>query len=140
MTSPIGDYFDRSIATFDQDPPTDDFQRGHLEALKVAKAELATLLNVPIVDDFIAGIQVEAPHQRERWGADHDVGKTPFDWFWLVGYLAQKCAASAVAGDIGKAKHHAVTTAAALLNWHLALTGADTTMRPGIDKSAQAAA
>jgi hypothetical protein len=58
-------------------------------------------------------------------------GKTPFDWFWLVGYLAQKAATSAVNGDAEKARHHTISTAAALANWHLALSGTDTRMVPG---------
>lgn len=89
-------------------------------------------LNTPELHDFAAGVALEAAHQRERWGSDHDDGKSPFDWFWLIGYLAQKAAASSVAGDIDKAKHHTISTAAALANWHAALSGEHTTMRPGI--------
>lgn len=101
---------------------------------------LQALLNVPEVDDFAKGVVAEAAHQRHRWPSDHDAGKSPFDWFWLVGYLAQKAAAAAVAGDLEKAKHHTISTAAALANWHLALIGADTSMRPGIEPPAQVAA
>jgi hypothetical protein len=133
MKGPVADYFARSLATYDNDPPTNDYQRGHCEALKVASAELATILHTPEVNAFAAGVEVEAAHQRERWGDAHDEGKTPFDWFWLVGYLSQKAATAAVAGDIEKAKHHTISTAAALANWHLALAGVDTSMRPGID-------
>jgi hypothetical protein len=91
------------------------------------------IINSPETADFMAGVPIEAIHQRERWGSDHDAGKSPFDWFWLVGYLAQKAAASAVAGDTEKARHHTISTAAALANWHLALGGTDTRMRLGID-------
>lgn len=125
MSGPVADYFDRAIATFAGDPPATDFQRGHLEALKVARAELATLLNSPEIEDFTAALPLEAAHQRERWGCDHDAVKSPFDWFWLVGYLSQKAAAAAVAGDVEKAKHHTISTAAALANWHQALTSTD---------------
>jgi hypothetical protein len=90
------------------------------------------LVNTPETADFITGVALEAIHQRERWPSDHDKGKSPFDWFWLIGYLAQKAADSAVAGDVEKAKHHTISTAAALANWHAALSGADTRMRPGI--------
>lgn len=38
------EYLDRSIATYAADPPVCDYQRGHLEALKVARAELATIV------------------------------------------------------------------------------------------------
>lgn len=93
----------------------------------------------PEVADFMRGVPLEAEHQRARWGADHDAGKTPFDWFWLVGYLAQKAASAAVEGNTEKAMHHTISTAAALANWHLALSGSDTRMRPGIDSTEIAA-
>lgn len=140
MTGPVAAYFDAALATYDADPPSNDYQRGNLDALKVARAELATILNEPEVEDFAKGAVLEAAHQRERWAADHDSSKSPFDWFWLVGYLAQKAATAAVAGDPAKAKHHTISTAAALANWHLSLTGSDTRMRPGIAPPAEPAA
>jgi Zn ribbon nucleic-acid-binding protein len=91
----------------------------------------AEVINTPETADFMAAVPLEAAHQRERWGSSHDAGKTPFDWFWLVGYLAQKAASAAVAGDDEKAKHHTISTAAALANWHAQLGGM-TDMRPGI--------
>lgn len=107
-----------------------------LEAqLAAAQAENEALrdkiINTPETADFMAGVPLEATHQRERWGADHDKGKTPWDWFWLIGYLSQKAASAAVAGDTEKAMHHAISTAAALANWHAALSGVDTRMVPG---------
>lgn len=95
-------------------------------------ADLKAQLNTPETADFMKGVPLEAAHQRERWGAEHDAGKAPFDWFWLIGYLAQKAAMAAIAGNVEKAKHHTISTAAALANWHLALSGVDTRMRPGI--------
>jgi hypothetical protein len=111
------------------------------EAGRSGMEELAGLIrdqiiNTPETADFMAGVPIEAQHQRERWGVDHDAGKSPFDWFWLIGYLAQKAADAAVRGDVEKAKHHTISTGAALANWHAALTGADTRMRPGIDPAA----
>lgn len=94
------------------------------------------IINTPETADFMAGVPLEAAHQRERWGAEHDAGKTPFDWFWLIGYLSQKAADAAVRGDTEKAMHHTISTAAALANWHAALTGANTAMRPGIEPPA----
>jgi hypothetical protein len=102
-----------------------------LKRLETENERLTALLNTPEVEDWAKGAVLEAGHQRERWGADHDAGKSPFDWFWLVGYLAQKAAASAVAGDVEKAKHHTISTGAALANWHLALSGTDNRMVPG---------
>lgn len=107
----------------------DEAERG----LEVAEASIKALeakLNTPELQDFAAGVVVEAQHQRHRWGAEHDVGKSPWDWFWLIGYLAQKAAAAAVAGDVAKALHH--TIAAALANWHASLSGVNDEMRPGI--------
>jgi hypothetical protein len=95
-------------------------------------ARLRAIINTPETEDFMKGIPLEAAHQRERWGVAHDGGKGPLDWFWLIGYLAQKAATSAMAGDVHKAKHHTISTAAALANWHLRLSGGDDRMRPGI--------
>lgn len=94
---------------------------------------LQALINTPHTHDFLEAVKYEMPHQRERWGAEHGAGKTALDWFWLIGYLAQKATYSFLAGDIEKAKHHVITTAAALGNWFLSITGESTAMRPGID-------
>ncbi len=92
---------------------------------------LRALMNTPETASWLDGVTREASHQIERWGSAHDSDKTAWDWFWLIGYLAQKAAAAEVAGDVEKAKHHTISTGAALLNWHRALTGESTTMRPG---------
>lgn len=95
-------------------------------------AQLEAALNTPEVDDFAKGVVAEAQHQRQRWPSEQDAGKTAWDWFWLIGYLAQKAATAQIAGDQGKALHHTISTAAALANWHAAITGQHSTMRPGI--------
>lgn len=74
----------------------------------------------------------EAAHQRGRWASDHDSGKSPADWFWLIGYLAQKAMTAQMTGNTDKALHHCISTAAALNNWHAAISGANSDMRPGI--------
>lgn len=111
-----------------------------LEALQSerdrAKGEidrLNALINTPEIEDWFSGVRLEAAHQQERWGEEHDAGKAPTDWFWLLGYLGGKVVASLARGDIQKAKHHTISAAAALLNWHRALTGSATAMRPGIE-------
>lgn len=108
---------------------------------------LDALLNTPHSSEFLEAVHLEAMHQRERWAAEHDAGKTDADWFWLVGYLAGKALHSTKIADDddyedhviekqrAKAVHHIITTAAALLNWHAARTGTDTRMRPGIAPS-----
>lgn len=95
--------------------------------------QLTNLINTPHTDDFIRALPLEAAHQISRWGTEHDEGKTVWDWFWLIGYLAQKAASAALAGDTEKAKHHTISTAAVLLNWFRRLTGDDTSFRPGIE-------
>jgi len=95
-------------------------------------AELEATLNTPELHDFAKGVVAEAQHQRERWGTDHDAGKTAADWFWLIGHLAGKALHSLVAGNVEKAKHHVITTAATLANWHASISGTDSRMRPGI--------
>ena len=105
--------------------------QGEVERLRAA-------LNTPEVADFAKGLVLEAAHQRSRWGSEHDAGKTPLDWFWLIGYLAQKAAEAEIAGRTEKALHHTISTAAALANWHMAITGNDNSMRPGLDAARQA--
>lgn len=93
---------------------------------------LKALVNMPGTDDFLESVRTEAAHQITRWGAEHDAGKTHADWFWLIGYLGGKALTSAIKGNREKALHHVITTAAACLNWHRAITGVSTAMRPGI--------
>lgn len=96
---------------------------------------LRALVNSPELHDFAKGVVLEAGHQRERWGNDHDAGKEPADWFWLIGYLSGKALAAHQAGNTDKALHHTISSAAALANWHGAILGTHN-MRPGIDGGA----
>lgn len=84
---------------------------------------LTALINKPEVKNFLLGTQIEAAHQIERWGTAHDRNKEPADWFWLVGYLAGKCLQAHLSGDMDKAKHHTISTAAALCQWHQHISG-----------------
>lgn len=97
----------------------------------LVNALVSALLDAPVSEDFLLGTKVEALHQRRRWGTEHDAGKTPPDWFWLLGFLSGKALAAAVIGDVDKAKHHTISSAAVLLNWHAHLSGESTAMRPG---------
>lgn len=122
-------------------------------SLRAAADELDRLdeqINSPHTAEFLEAVKLEAIHQRERWGSEHDAGKSDADWFWLVGYLTGKAlnsgirAAEESASDsvpdndeaarphLEKRVHHIITTAAALLNWHRARTTTDNRMRPGI--------
>lgn len=98
---------------------------------KTEHDRILTQLNTPELIDFTKAVALEAVHQQERWPSDHDDGKSPGDWFWLIGYLAQKAMYSAICDDREKMLHHAITTAAALANWHLQMLN-KCNMRPGI--------
>lgn len=103
-----------------------------VKALTAERDDLKAKLNTPEIHDFAEAVVLEAAHQRERWAADHDAGKTDADWFWLIGYLAGK-ALHNPNGDHDKRLHRIITIAAAACNWHAAVSGSDTRMRPGID-------
>lgn len=106
-----------------------------MSALQTEVDRLNAIINTPQKDDFLRAVSIEAEHQRQRWGNEHDAGKAPADWFWLVGYLAGKALHAHAAGDLQKTEHHIITAAAALRNWHLFMFGG-TNMRPGIDGDA----
>ena len=116
---------------------TDKYENMDPVALLEEVRKLDARINSPITDDFLKGVRYEAAHQVGRWGSAHDRGKTPLDWFWLIGFLAQKAVHAAQQADLDKALHHTISTAAALLNWHAQLHGQpldpDNSMRPGID-------
>jgi hypothetical protein len=90
---------------------------------------LRALVNSPELHDFAKGVVLEAGHQRELWGNDHDAGKEPADWFWLLGYLSGKALAAHQVGNTDKALHHTISSAAALAHWHGAILGTHN-MRP----------
>lgn len=103
---------------------------------KARAKELEDSINTPELIDFAKAVHMEAVHQLQRWGSQHDAGKTPADWFWLVGYLAGKALASLMKGDTEKGLHHIITTAAALNNWHAQILGRSN-MRPGLSNKVQ---
>jgi hypothetical protein len=93
---------------------------------------LNLLINSPQTADFMEAVRVEAAHQVERWGSEHDAGKRPEDWVTLVVYLLGKASKAHFDGDRGKLLHHVITLAAVALNWHRNMTGESTEMRPGV--------
>ncbi len=95
------------------------------------------LINSPQTKIFFeAAVKLEAAHQQERWGVDHDRGKDPTDWYWLLGSLLGKSVAAFILGDVEKGKHHIISSAAVLLNWWRHITGEMTRFQPGSDKVA----
>lgn len=118
---------------------TEEAFNSAVETINVQAArisELEAVLNTPELENFASGVILEAGHQRLRWGSTHDEGKTPADWFWLIGYLAQKALTAHIASDQDKARHHCISTAAAMANWHSAISGEHTDMRPGLSEEA----
>ena len=99
---------------------------------------LNALLNTPETANFLEGVQREAAHQVERWGAAHDRQKSAEHWYWLVGYLAGKALRAAIIGDREKALHHTISSAAALLHWHTAISQDTTGSGCGRDADLQA--
>jgi len=132
----------------------EEFDRLTSEAAESRR--LTALVSTPELIDFQMAMPLEAVHQQERWGCEHDGGKTPADWFWLIGHLASRALehhkeAERLDGEISnasdpgyevlrkqiahhreKAVHHCITTAAACANWHMAVVG-KISMRPGVD-------
>jgi hypothetical protein len=93
---------------------------------------LVWLLSRPYIGAWVDEIMVEAAHQRERWGAKHDVGKNPQDWFWLGGYLGGKALHAHITGDLALARHHTVSAGAVLAHWAAQISGDENVMRPGV--------
>lgn len=108
-----------------------------LRETKAVASRLQGLINHPEVDAFLRGTHIEAVHQVERWGASSDRAKRASDWFWLLGYLAGKALRAAEAGNVEKAKHHCISSAAVLYNWHCAISGTDVRMCPGLSDLAE---
>lgn len=108
--------------------------RNEAEAMRADAERLRSLINTPHTDDWVTASKLEAAHQIERWSAEHDAGKQPEDWFWLLGYLGGKAVAAFRAGNQEKGVHHIISSSAALLNWHRNIVGDSTSMCPGIDE------
>ncbi|MDR6381779.1 hypothetical protein [Paraburkholderia caribensis] len=87
-------------------------------------ARLNAIINTPHSDDFLQGVSIEAEYQRQLHGVDAEDCRYDWpQWFWVVGYLVGKAFAACKARDAEKAKHHLVTSAALLANWHNVMSG-----------------
>lgn len=95
--------------------------------LRDENARLSSLINTPRTDEFFESVKLEAAHQIERWGVEHDQGKGAPEWFWLLSYLSGKALHFPE-----KRMHHIVSSAAMLLNWWRAENKLSTEMRPGV--------
>lgn len=102
-----------------------------LLAARDERDRLKALFNKPETMHFLEGTRLEVAHQVARWGAVHDRAKAPADWFWLVGYLGGKALRSHIDGDRDKARHHCISSAAVLANWHTHITLGGGEFTPG---------
>lgn len=105
--------------------------RGQLADERMEHGLLKELLSRPEIDEFYDGVVLEAAHQRQRWGDAHDRSKSAENWFWLVGYLSGKALRSAIEGDQNKARHHTISSGAALFQWWKAIK--ESTNGVGVD-------
>lgn len=65
---PVLDYLDKSIATYDGDPASNEYQRGCLDGLKTARAELATVPIPMLLFCPRCGEQhLDAPDEAKGW-------------------------------------------------------------------------
>ena len=94
--------------------------------------QLESLINTPEIKDFVKATELEAMHQRERWGNEHDAGKRPEDWIALIAYLLGKATKAHFDNNNDKLLHHIITIAAACANWHANAAGTNNEMRPGV--------
>lgn len=118
--------------SFDQGPGESvTMAASDLAQLVAERDHLKALVNSPETADFLIGVRNEVAHQVERWGSVHDRAKEPPDWFWLVGYLAGKALAAHKDGNVDKALHHCISTAAVLANWHTHVKLGAGAMQPG---------
>ena len=98
----------------------------YAKQLEAHVAELNAINKTPESNEFLKGVAIEAEYQRQLHGVDTTDGRFDWhQWFWVTGYLVGKALAACKSGEGNgeKAKHHLVTTAALLNNWHNALTG-----------------
>ncbi len=105
----------RDLTDYGRTAEYDRMGRGQLLA---EVKRLHDLLWLPETQDFTRGVELEIAHQIDRWGLEHDAKKGPADWFWTLGYLGGKALAAHQAKNFTKARHHCVTVAALMGNWH----------------------
>jgi len=97
------------------DKPFDAHIREENDQLRAEVERLKKLIWTPHTEDFLEAVRIEAAHQRDRWGDDHDKLKQDLDWYWTLSWLAGKAVRFE---SQEKRLHHIITSAALLLNWH----------------------
>lgn len=108
-----------------------------LEETRANLAQAMKLWDGPETEDFLEAVRKEAAFQVAKWGVSHDRAKQPEDFVFLVGYLGGKASQSQKDGDLEKAKHHTISSAAVLFNWHQRLCAGHGQFQPGSDDAAK---
>ena len=121
---------DRGIntRTVDDRPPAVDAREG----LTLNPTPLEKLANDMTGGDPINDMAIRLMRAWAKADPRSNVAQYPASYIANFACMAD----AAMRGNLEKAKHHTISTAAALGNWHAALTGADNRMRPGIDPAA----
>ena len=96
-------------------------QDNEIAQLRTEVDRLTKILNTPLYDDFVEAVKTEAPHQAWRW-SKQDEQKSPEEWYNLIEYLSGKALQAHSDGNRKKALHHTISSAAALLHWHTAIS------------------
>ncbi len=93
-------------------------QNDKLELNRKVLDKYHTMLNNPILDEFITGFKVEQAHQLERWGQSEEEQKPPHHYILVFTKLLGKLAVAVFDRDTNKFKHHLITLAASGFNCH----------------------
>lgn len=96
----------RAAATFGYQLAEDEINR------------LNSLINNPVLNDFVEAMKIEAAHQLERWGIENEERKPPHHYILVATKLLGKLSIAIWDRDIDKFKHHCITLAAELQNCH----------------------
>lgn len=92
--------------------------RAENERLEELTTALIARISNPEINLFMEGVVIEAAHQVERWGAEHDASKTFEHWTALLTRLLGKFVDANWSHDGDKALHHLITIAAVCANAH----------------------
>jgi len=92
--------------------------RQEVSRLRNLNSALINRLNNPEINNFVEGVTIEAAHQVERWGEEHDASKTFEQWVALMTRLLGKFVDANWNHEGDKALHHLITLAAVCANAH----------------------
>lgn len=91
---------------------------GRIKELEGERKRLYELINNPEIQDFIKGMTLEAAHQTERWGLEHENSQPPHHFVLVVTKIAGKMCGDVWDYDVEKFKHHCIALAAVMANVH----------------------